>query len=139
MDRPPDKFGQEICPAGIKLKYHETGLKNNNQPNEPSKSTATVVADEINLISHKSNNPLFGSNELKTRLLANETFKARYDAIYAEIERIALNTDFSENFFQTRVSAFNNYNEDHNLIDKDTYSKAVESLKDYLNDKVDEE
>ena len=79
------------------------------------------------------------SNELKTRLLANETFKARYDAIYAEIERIALNTDFSENFFQTRVSAFNNYNEDHNLIDKDTYSKAVESLKDYLNDKVDEE
>jgi hypothetical protein len=52
-------------PAFIKLKYHETPLTNTLQPRTPdSMSTATIVADEIALLSHKSKDPLFGGNEL---------------------------------------------------------------------------
>ena len=51
-------------PAFIKLKYHETPLTNKLQPrNKDSMSTATIVADEIALLSHKSKDPLFGGNE----------------------------------------------------------------------------
>ena len=75
------------------------------------------------------------SNELKTRLLANETFKARYDAIYAEIERIALNTDFSENFFNERTTAFSKYHKSSELVSNSTYSQWVEKLKSYLESK----
>ena len=39
------------------------------------------------------------NNLLKTRLLADKVFKAMYDSIYKQIEEIALNTDFTENFF----------------------------------------
>ena len=80
-----------------------------------------------------------GNNELKTRLLANETFKARYDEIYAEIENIALNSDFSESFFETRSNAILKYNEDTALVDEESYLKAVESLKSYLENKKTEE
>ena len=52
-------------PAFIKLKYHETPLINTLQPRTPdSMSTATIVADEIALLSHKSKDPLFDGNEL---------------------------------------------------------------------------
>ena len=52
-------------PAFIKLKYHETPLTNTLQPRTPdSMSTATIVADEIALLSHKSKDPLFAGNEL---------------------------------------------------------------------------
>ena len=56
-------FGQH--PSFIKLKYHATPLENKTQPTQPnSNSTVTIVGDEINLLSHKSKDPLFGSNEL---------------------------------------------------------------------------
>ena len=51
-------------PSFIKLKYHERGLNNVLQPETQSHSTATIVADEINLLSNKSKDPLLGSNEL---------------------------------------------------------------------------
>ena len=51
-------------PAFIKLKYHTDALSNEVQPNSESHSTATIVADEINLLSNKSKDPLFGNNEL---------------------------------------------------------------------------
>ena len=40
-----------------------------------------------------------GNNLLKTRLLADKVFKAMYDNIYEQVSEIALNTDFTENFF----------------------------------------
>ena len=51
-------------PSYIKLKYHEQPLDNKLQPNSSSHSSATIVADEINLLSNKSKDPLLGSNEL---------------------------------------------------------------------------
>jgi len=75
------------------------------------------------------------SNTLKTRLLANEKFKAMYDEIYAQIEEIALNSDFSENFFNEWTNAFNNYNWNENLVSKSNYSQWLEKLKSYLENK----
>ena len=75
------------------------------------------------------------SNTLKTRLLANEKFKAMYDEIYAQIEEIALNTDFSENFFEEWSNAFNNYSDSEKLVSESTYSQWLEKLKSYLEDK----
>jgi spore coat protein CotH len=64
-----------------------------------------------------------GSNTLKTRLLANEKFKAMYDEIYAQIEEIALNTDFSENFFDERTTAFFKYSNNGKLVSESAYSQ----------------
>ena len=46
-----------------------------------------------------------------------------YDEIYAQIEEIALNTDFSENFFEEWSNAFNNYSDSENLVSENTYSQ----------------
>jgi len=75
------------------------------------------------------------SNTLKTRLLANEKFKAMYDEIYAKIEEIALNSDFSENFFSEWTSAFSDYDENEKLVSPSSYSQWVEKLKSYLGNK----
>ena len=76
-----------------------------------------------------------GSNTLKTRLLANEKFKAIYDEIYAQIEGIALNSDFSENFFSEWSKAFNNYSDSEKLVSESNYSQWLEKLKSYLENK----
>jgi len=76
-----------------------------------------------------------GDNVLKTRLLANEKFKAMYDEIYAKIEEIALNTDFSENFFNEWSNAFYKYNSSKELVSESTYSQWLEKLKSYLENK----
>ena len=75
------------------------------------------------------------SNTLKTRLLANEKFKAMYDEICAQIEEIALNSDFSENFFSEWTNAFNNFNWNEKLVSENTYSQWLEKLKSYLENK----
>jgi len=75
------------------------------------------------------------SNTLKTRLLANEKFIAMYDEIYAQIEEIALNTDFSENFFNERTTAFSKYHKSSELVSESSYSQWVEKLKSYLDGK----
>jgi spore coat protein CotH len=72
---------------------------------------------------------------LKTRLLANEKFKAMYDEIYAQIEEIALNSDFSENFFSEWSKAFNDYSDSENLVSESNYSQGLEKLKSYLESK----
>ena len=76
-----------------------------------------------------------GDNTLKTRLLANEKFKAMYDEIYAQIEEIALNSDFSENFFSEWSKAFNDYSDSENLVSESNYSQGLEKLKSYLESK----
>ena len=76
-----------------------------------------------------------GNNLLKTRLLADKVFKAMYDSIYEQIEEIALNTEFTENFFTTWTNALLNYNEGNEIIEKDTYLKAVETIKSKIEDK----
>ena len=75
------------------------------------------------------------SNTLKTRLLANEKFKAMYDEIYAKIEEIALNSDFSENFFNEWTSAFSDYDGNEKLVSPSSYSQWAEKLKSYLENK----
>lgn len=76
-----------------------------------------------------------GDNTLKTRLLANEKFKAMYDEIYAQIEEIALNSDFSENFFSEWSKAFNDYSDSEKLVSESNYSQGLEKLKSYLESK----
>ncbi len=52
-------------PAFVKLKYYETPLSNSLQPrNEDSHSTATIVADEIALLSNKSTGVELPNNAL---------------------------------------------------------------------------
>ena len=75
------------------------------------------------------------SNTLKTRLLVNEKFKAMYDEIYAKIGEIALNSDFSENFFNEWTSAFSDYDGNEKLVSPSSYSQWVEKLKSYLENK----
>ena len=67
------------------------------------------------------------SNTLKTRLLANEKFKSMYDEIYAQIEEIALNSDFSENFFSEWSKAFNDCSDSENLVLESIYSQWLEN------------
>jgi hypothetical protein len=76
-----------------------------------------------------------GNNLLKTRLLNDKVFKAMYDSIYKQIEEIALNTEFTENFFTTWTTALLNYNEDNEIIEKDSYLTAVETIKSKIEDK----
>ena len=76
-----------------------------------------------------------GNNLLKTRLLANEKFKAMYDEIYAKIEEIALNSDFSENFFNEWTNAFSKFHSSKELVSETAYSQWVEKLKSYLENK----
>lgn len=76
-----------------------------------------------------------GTNMLKTRLLADKVFKAMYDSIYEQVQKIALNTEFTENFFTTWTNALLNYNEDNELIEKDAYLKAVETIRSKIEDK----
>ena len=76
-----------------------------------------------------------GSNTLKTRLLANEKFKAMYDEIYAQIEEIALNSDFSEDFFNEWSTTFLSHNKVNELVSESTYLQWLEKLKSYLGNK----
>ena len=76
-----------------------------------------------------------GDNLLKTRLLANEKFKAMYDEIYAEVEEIALNSDFSESFFGEWSNTFLNYNKNEELLSEITYLQWLQKLKNYLENK----
>jgi hypothetical protein len=46
-----------------------------------------------------------------------------YDEIYAQIEEIALNSDFSENFFNEWSTTFLNYNKISELVSESTYSQ----------------
>ena len=46
-----------------------------------------------------------------------------YDEIYVQIEEIALNSDFSENFFSEWSKAFNDYSDSDNLVSETTYSQ----------------
>jgi hypothetical protein len=68
-------------------------------------------------------------------LLADENFKAMYDKIYEQIENIALNTEFTDTFFTTWTSALLDYNEENEIINQDSYSSAVETLKSKIEDK----
>jgi len=44
-----------------------------------------------------------------------------YDEIYAEVEEIALNSDFSESFFGEWSNTFLNYNKNEELLSEITY------------------
>ena len=79
-----------------------------------------------------------GNNLLKTRLLADKVFKAMYDNIYEQVSEIALNTDFTENFFTTWTNALINYNKDNEILDESTYLQAVESVKSKIDEKKKE-
>jgi hypothetical protein len=46
-----------------------------------------------------------------------------YDEIYAKIEKIALNSDFSENFFNEWTSAFSDYDGNEKLVSSSAYSQ----------------
>jgi len=48
-------------------------------------------------------------NLLKTRLLENEKFKWLYDEIYAEVKKIAIDSDFSRDFFKEWGNKFLKY------------------------------
>ena len=65
-------------PSFVKLKYHESPLTNKLQPrSESSFTTATIVADEIALLSNKSNDPNLGNGELydKNEQINDETMQ----------------------------------------------------------------
>jgi hypothetical protein len=79
-----------------------------------------------------------GNNLLKTRLLADKVFKAMYDNIYEQVSEIALNTDFTENFFTTWTNALINYNKDNEILEESTYLQAVESVKSKIDEKKKE-
>ena len=80
-----------------------------------------------------------GDNVLKTRLLANEKFKAMYDEIYAKVAAIA-SWEFTENFFTTWTTALSNYDSSDELVDEKTYTQWLEKLKSTIeNKKVSEE
>ncbi|MBO7095038.1 hypothetical protein J6V86_02450 [bacterium] len=44
-----------------------------------------------------------------------------YDDIYSEIEKIALESNFSENFFEKRSSTLLNYSQKDQLISENNY------------------
>lgn len=71
-------------------------------------------------------------NILKPRLLSNETFKTMYDDIYNKIEQVALDSDFSENFFKEWSNTFLIYNKNNQVIWEGAYEQWLLKLKNYL-------
>jgi hypothetical protein len=76
-------------PAYIKLKHYETPLRNDNLPTntENTRSTATIVADKINLISQQSNDGLKinDSGEGITDEHMNEIFEKAHRLPYGDL------------------------------------------------------
>lgn len=72
------------------------------------------------------------TNDLKDRLLANETFKKKYDEIYQQIKEKIYTDWILDSFFDTRTSTFLARNDTHELINKETYTQWVEKLKSFL-------
>jgi len=72
------------------------------------------------------------TNDLKDRLLANETFKKHYDEIYEQIKEKIYTEWILDTFFDTRTSTFLARNNTHELIKKETYTQWVEKLKSFL-------
>lgn len=72
------------------------------------------------------------TNDLKDRLLANETFKKQYDKIYEQIKEKIYSEWLLDRFFDTRTSTFLARNGNHELIKKETYTQWVEKLKSFL-------
>ena len=75
------------------------------------------------------------NNILKTRLLKNEKFQLMYDKIYEKVKEIALNSDFSENFFNEWTKSFYDINGNNELISNTSYSQWIKKLKNYLKNK----
>ena len=113
-------------PAFIKLKYHETPLTNTLQPRTPdSMSTATIVADEIALLSHKSKDPLFGGNELVNtdEQITDENLQKIINEAHVLPYGDTL-VDFLMAFLQMFKSHTHNYNNDTPV--EDDYAKALD-------------
>ncbi len=69
------------------------------------------------------------NNLLKTRLLAIEKYSKMHDEILENVKNIALNTQFSDNFFDTWTTALLKYNESNHIIDESIYLDNVENIK----------
>lgn len=67
-----------VDPAYIKLKYYDTGLEGVDNCN----STATVVADKINLIGNKSKEHAFATND-KAELINDDNMKKLIETAHA--------------------------------------------------------
>ena len=71
-------------------------------------------------------------NVLKRRILANEKFKKIFYDTYENIEKIALDTDFSEKLFEEWSNTLLDYNKKNQLIPENAYKQWVAKLKNYL-------
>ena len=113
-------------PSFIKLKYHETPLINKYQlQSKESMSTATIVADEIALLSHKSKNPMFGSGEFvdKNEQITDENLQKVIDEAHVLPYGDVL-VDFLMGFLQMFKSHTHNYNNDTPV--EDDYAKTFD-------------
>ncbi len=77
------------------------------------------------------------TNDLKDRLLASPTFKKRYDEIYSQIKKKIFSEHLLDTFFNQWVSVFTEWNDDHKLIEAETYSKWVDKLKSFIEQRKD--
>lgn len=71
-------------------------------------------------------------NDLKNRLLANATFKKRYDEIYDQIKKKIYDEHLLDDFFNQRTSVFLKRNDNHELIDTNIYNQGVDTLKKFI-------
>lgn len=110
-------------PSFIKLKYHECGITNKLQPNSASHSTATIVADEVNLISHKNISDDFKLCNTYEQITDDE-MKNIIDKAHVLPYGDVL-VDFLMGFLQMFKSHTHNYNNDTPV--EDDYAKTFDA------------
>ena len=110
-------------PSFIKLKYHESGIENKLQPNTVSHSTATIVADEVNILTHKNLNDEFKMCDPNEQIDDAEMAKIVDKAHVLPYGDVLV--DFLMGFLQMFKSHTHNYNNDTPV--EDDYAKTFDA------------
>jgi len=73
-----------------------------------------------------------GTNLLKERFFANETFSALYDAEYARLKKLVFDDGLAVNRIDELATMFTQYNASKNVMDQSEYDLGVENIKKFF-------
>ncbi|MBA4337012.1 hypothetical protein C0416_04565 [bacterium] len=73
-----------------------------------------------------------GTNLLKERFFANETFSAMYDAEYARLKELVFDGGLAVNRINELATMFTQYNSSKNVMDQSEYDLGVENIKKFF-------
>ena len=78
-----------------------------------------------------------GNNVLKERFFASEKFSQMYEEKYIEISDAVYCNNLLLEKLETISEAFTNYNVENNLLNQESYDKAVQEMKNYIEEQME--